>query len=169
MAQVLAAANGFMVADFRNADGYRHNYEKSYGSRWAMGFLCVPSFHVEDQYLISTGAFDIRIPARSRHIVLRYAGRYEMAVPIEFDTGLSLFCGYPGSCLRAWFAGEKVDDIQTEMHLWPKTQAMICAHENGGRPWRGLLADLVIYDFFEPAVNQEIPRIWDTYTNLLWH
>ncbi|WP_440408385.1 hypothetical protein [Neorhizobium petrolearium] len=167
-ARLMRFANGVQLADFRKADGYLHSLEKSYGSRWAFGFIFVPNRHTEDQYLLATGAFDIFIPANSLQLILRYAGRYEMSVPFNYDSGMSLFCGYPGTCIRTWIEGEMLPDVPTETAVWPKTRAVIGADGRGEQSWNGLLADVVMYDQYEPAINKNLPRIWEEYAKGLY-
>jgi len=155
--------NGAVVADFRDADGYLHSLEKSYASRWSFGFIVVPNVHTEDQFLLSAGAFEIRLPAQSPELVFSYGGRYEIRAPIRYDSGVVVFCGYPGSCLRVFVNGEKMPDVKTQTVVGPKTRAVICADGRGKRPWRGLLADMVIYDRYEPAENKNLPAAWEEY------
>lgn len=167
-ARLTRFANGVKLADFRKADGYLHSLEKRYDSRWAFGFIFVPNKHTEDQYILATGAFDIYIPANSLQLVLRYADRYEICIPFDYDSGISLFCGHPGRCIRTWFQGEMLPDVPTETAIWPKTRAVIGADGRGEQPWQGLLAEVIIYDRYEPGINKNLPSVWEEYVRGLY-
>jgi len=167
-AKLATFSNAIQLADFRTADGYLHSLEKSYSQRWAFGFLIVPNKHTQDQYLLAAGPFEIYIPANSLDLVLRYAGRSEMSMPVECDTGVVLFCGYPGSSLRAWVNGGTPADIKTETAVWPAKRAVIGADRRGQQPWRGLLGDFVIYERYEPAINKNLPEEWKAYLHAIY-
>jgi len=153
------------AADFTSSP-YVHSYSKPYGSGWAFGFAFKPESHTSDQFLMAVTGFDIRIPASTSNLVLRYNGATEMTIPITHGSWTSIFCGYPGTKMRAWKNGVQVGDVNTT----DVAQAASFLHLGGDMsnafPWRGWISDVIIYSRYEPAFNVNLPQAWHDYVKV---
>lgn len=151
------------LAVFGDRTPYIHSYKNAYSRSWSIGvvFAAVPSGH--DQVLLSSSGLNVQLLADGRSFSVRYCDMNEIQIPVEPKRLTSVFVGYTGAKLRLWKNHDAMQEVDAPQQILAASNLIVGSDRKGNFPWCGFFNELAVYARYEPASNEEIPRIWADY------
>lgn len=158
---VIDADLGLQVADFTGGAPYRHGYS---AVERIVGCIYRSVSSAADQYLFAQDGLDVRIPASTTDLVVRFGGSVEQVIPTSHGVWHSLLVGVPGSSLRSWYDGVQVPDAAIGSDTRTASQLVFGADFALAHPWLGRMGDLLIHTAFVPIIDVTwIDEAWRAY------